>query len=44
MLIHPKEVRVWFYSVICTLLLHTNDLIHSLKDFISKWVTEETKN
>ncbi len=43
MLIHPKEVRVWFYSIICTLLLHTNDLIHSFRDFLSKWVTEETR-
>lgn len=43
MLIHPKEVRVWFYSIICTLLLHTNDLIPSFRDFLSKWVTEETR-
>lgn len=43
MLIHPEKVRVWFYSLICTLLLHTNDLIHSFKDFLSKWLTEETK-
>jgi hypothetical protein len=43
MLIHPKEVRVWFYSIICTLLLHTNDLIHSFRDFLVKWVTEETR-
>jgi len=44
MLVNPKEVRVWFHSVICTLLIHTNDLIHSFKKFLSKWVTEETKN
>ena len=43
MLIHPKEVRVWFYSVICTLLIHTNNLIHSFKDFLRKRVTEETE-
>jgi len=43
MLVRPKEVRVWFYSVICTFLRHTNDLIHSFKEFLSKWVTEETK-
>jgi len=43
MLIHPEKVRAWFYSLICTLLLHTNDLIHSFKDFLSKWLTEETK-
>jgi hypothetical protein len=43
MLVHSKEVRVWFYSIICTLLRHTNDLIHSFKDFLRKWVTEETR-
>jgi len=43
MLVRQKEVRVWFYSVICTLLIHTNNLIHSFKEFLSKWVTEETK-
>jgi hypothetical protein len=43
MLIHPKETQAWFYSVICTLLRHTNDLIHSFRDFLSKWVTEETR-
>ena len=43
MLIHPKELRVWFYSVICTLLIHTNDLIRSFRDFLSKWVTEEKR-
>jgi hypothetical protein len=44
MLSHPKTVHVWFYSAICTLLIHTNDLIRFFRDFISKWVTEETKN
>jgi len=44
MLIHPKEVRVWFYSAICTFSIHTNNLIHSLQNFLSKWLTEETKN
>jgi hypothetical protein len=44
MLSHPKTVRVWFYSAICTLLIHTNDLILSFIDFLSKRVTEETKN
>jgi len=43
MLIHPEKVRAWFYSVICTLIRHTNDLMHSFKDFLSKWLTEETK-
>jgi hypothetical protein len=43
MLSHPKTVCVCFYSAICTLLLHTNDLIRFFRDFISKWVTEETK-
>ena len=43
MLIPPKEVRAWFYSVICTLLIHTNNLIHSFKDFLRKRVTEETE-
>ena len=43
MLIHPKEVRVWFYSVICTLLRHTNDLIRSFREFLCEWVTEETR-
>jgi hypothetical protein len=43
MLIHPKEAHVWFYNVICTLLRHTNDLIHSFKDFLSKWVMAETR-
>ena len=42
MLIHTKTVRVWFHNVICTLLRHTNDLIHSFKEFLSKWITEET--
>jgi hypothetical protein len=42
MLIHPKEVRAWFYSVICTLLIHTNNLIRSFKDFLRKRVTEAT--
>ena len=44
MLIHPKTVRVWFYNVICTLLIHTNDLIHFFRDSLSKWVKEETPN
>ena len=44
MLSHPKTVHVWLYSTICTLLIHTNDLIRFFRDFISKWVTEETKN
>ena len=43
MFVRAKEVRVWFYSLICTLLIHTNNLIHSFKDFLCKWVTEETK-
>jgi hypothetical protein len=43
MVIHPKEVQAWFCSVICILLLHTNDLIHSFRDFLSKWVTKETR-
>jgi len=43
MLIHPKEVRAWFYSVICTLLIHTNNLIRSAEDFLSKWAMEETR-
>jgi hypothetical protein len=34
---------VFGFTVICTLLIHTNNLIHSFKDFLSKWVTEETK-
>jgi hypothetical protein len=42
-LIHPQKTRVWFYSIICTLLRHTNDLIHSFKDFLRKRVTEETR-
>jgi hypothetical protein len=44
MLSHPKTVRVWFYITICTLLIHTNDLIPSFSDFLGKWVAEETKN
>jgi|GEM_PF-477025 hypothetical protein len=44
MVIHPKEVRIWFCSLICTSLRHTNDLIRFFRDFTSKWVTEETKN
>ena len=43
MLNHRKTMCVCFYSTICTLLLHTNDLIRFFTDFISKWVTEETK-
>jgi hypothetical protein len=43
MLIHPEKVHTWFYNVICTLIIHTNNLIHSFKDFLSKWLTEETK-
>jgi hypothetical protein len=44
MAIHTKTVRVWFHSVICTLLIHTNDLIRFFTDFLCKWVTEETRN
>jgi hypothetical protein len=43
MLIHPREAQAWFCSVIRTLLIHTNNLIHSFKDFLSKWITEETR-
>ncbi len=43
-LIYLKTMCVWFYSVICTLLIHTNDLIRFSRKFISKWVTEETGN
>ena len=44
MLIHPREVHIWLFSIICTLLRHTNNLIRSFRDFISEWVTKETKN
>ena len=43
MLIHPETAQAWFYRVICTLLIHTNNLICSLKDFLGKWVMEETR-
>jgi hypothetical protein len=43
MLIHPKTPQAWFHSVICTLLIHTNNLIRSLKDFLGKWIMEETR-
>jgi hypothetical protein len=43
MLIYTKKFRVWFYSVICTLLIHTNNLIRSFNDFLRKRVTKETK-
>jgi hypothetical protein len=44
MLRHPKTVRVSFYSAICKLLIHTNDLIRFSRDSLCKWVTEETEN
>jgi len=44
MLIEPNWLRVVFFNVIRTLLLHTNNLIHSFQNFLSKWLTEETKN
>jgi hypothetical protein len=43
MLIHANEANVRFYSVICTLSLHTNDLMRSFKEFLGKWVMEETR-
>jgi hypothetical protein len=44
MLIEPNWLRVVFFSVIRTLFIHTNNLIHSFQNFLSKWLTEETKN
>lgn len=44
MLTPSKDVHVRFHNVICTLLIHTNDLIRFSRNFLSKWVTEETKN
>jgi len=43
MLIYAKLARIWFYSAICTLLRHTNNLIPSFGDFLCKWVMEETR-
>jgi hypothetical protein len=43
MVIHSETGRVWFYVVICTLLIHTNDLMRSFRDFLGKWVMEETR-
>jgi putative transposon-encoded protein len=43
MLIPPKEVRVWFYSIICTFSIHTNNLIHSYQLSLGHWLMEETK-
>ena len=43
MLIYAKLARIWFYSAICTLLRHTNNLIPSFEDFLRKRVTEETR-
>jgi hypothetical protein len=42
MLIRPEKTCACFYNAICTLLRHTNDLIRSFKDFLDKWVMEET--
>ena len=43
MLIPSETGRVWFYAVICTLLIHTNDLMRSFRSFLGKWVMEETR-
>ena len=43
MVIQPETVGVCFYSVICTLLIHTNDLMRSFRIFLGKWVMEETR-
>jgi hypothetical protein len=44
MLIEPNWLRVVFFNVICTLLLHTNNLIHSYQLSLGHWLMEETKN
>ena len=44
MLRHTKTVCTCFYRAICTLLIHTNDLIRFSRDSLCKWVTEETEN
>ena len=43
MLVHPETLHAWFYVLICTLVIHTNDLMRSFLNFLGKRVMEETR-